>query len=281
LAAKLNPQRRHRLQSDDFMLRVNSDLVGKYVNIASRAAGFLTKRFDGKLTDKALATNGAAPAGRHCAKCQRQHRRKMYESREYARPLREIMLLADKVNAYVDQNKPGNWPRTRPTTRPCTKCARVLVNAFRLLTIYLKPVLPALAASVETFLNSGPLSFATEHRAACGRPSDRRIPAPDATSRYQQLDALFEAPALVNAAQAATESVATAHPGGEAIAPTITIDDFAKVDLRIAAIVSCEAVEGSTKLLRLTLDVVRQTTPVNLGRAMCSVVSPAPTSPKT
>jgi methionyl-tRNA synthetase len=232
------------------MARVNSDLIGKYINIASRAAGFISKRFGGKL-------GAVSPDGAGLLDTLREGQDSiaaLYESREFAKALREVMLLADKVNAYVDANKPWELAKKEGMEARLHDVCTVCIEAFRLLTIYLKPVLPALAASVETFLNSGPLSFATANTA---------LPAGHAIGEYQhlmqrvdikQLDALFEAPALVNAAQAATESVATAHPGGEAIAPTITIDDFAKVDLRIAAIVSCEAVEGSTKLLRLTLD---------------------------
>ena len=130
----------------------------------------------------------------------------------------------------------------------CSTC----IEAFRLLTIYLKPVLPALATQVEAFLNVTPLGFAD---------ADTLLGAGHTIGDYKhlmqrvdvkQLDALFEPPAQAEQAPAATETVV---PGGEEIAPTITIDDFAKIDLRIALIVNCEPVEGSTKLLRLTLDV--------------------------
>jgi methionyl-tRNA synthetase len=157
------------------------------------------------------------------------------------------MLLADRVNEYVDQNKP--WELAKQAGMEgrlhdvCTTC----LQAFRLLTTCLKPVLPALAAQVEGFLNIEPLTFA---RAGV------RMAAGHAIGDYKhlmqrvdvkQLDALFEAPAVPE-----PEKIL---PGGEEIAPLITIDDFTKIDLRIAQIVNCEAVEGSTKLLRLTLDV--------------------------
>jgi methionyl-tRNA synthetase len=162
------------------------------------------------------------------------------------------MALADRVNEYVDANKPWELAK-KPDMEArlhdvCTAC----IEAFRLLALYLKPVLPALAASVETFLNVAPLAWSDSARA---------LGAGHAINDYKHLmqrvdpkllDALFE-PA--EAEQPAAEPVeAVALPGGEAIAPVITIDDFAKIDLRIALIVACESVEGSTKLLRLTLD---------------------------
>jgi len=250
LATKLTPRNEDiEFSPEDFMARVNSDLIGKYVNIASRAAGFISKRFGGKL-------GAVSPDGAGLLDTLREGQdsiASLYESREFAKALREVMLLADKVNAYVDANKPWELAKKEGMEARLHDVCTVCIEAFRLLTIYLKPVLPALAANVETFLNSGPLSFGK---------ANGGLPAGHAIGEYQhlmqrvdikQLDALFEAPALAVAAQGATETVATL-PGGEAIAPTISIDDFAKVDLRIAAIVNCEAVEGSTKLLRLTLD---------------------------
>ncbi|MFZ2307448.1 MAG: methionine--tRNA ligase [Rhodoferax sp.] len=251
LATKLTPRNEDiEFSPEDFMARVNSDLIGKYVNIASRAAGFISKRFGGKL-------GAVSPDGAGLLDTLREGQdtiAALYESREFAKALREVMLLADKVNAYVDANKPWELAKKEGMEARLHDVCTVCIEAFRLLTIYLKPVLPALAANVETFLNSGPLSFGK---------ANGGLPAGHAIGEYQhlmqrvdpkQLEALFEAPALAVAAQAATESVATSHPGGEALAPTISIDDFAKVDLRIASIVNCEAVEGSTKLLRLTLD---------------------------
>ncbi|MBI2748589.1 MAG: methionine--tRNA ligase [Burkholderiales bacterium] len=251
LATKLTPRNEDiEFSPEDFMARVNSDLIGKYINIASRAAGFISKRFGGKL-------GAVSPDGAGLLDTLREGQDTiagLYESREFAKALREVMLLADKVNAYVDANKPWELAKKEGMEARLHDVCTVCIEAFRLLTIYLKPVLPALAANVETFLASGPLSFGK---------ANGGLPAGHAIGEYQhlmqrvdpkQLEALFEAPALAAAAQAAPETVATAHPGGEALAPTIGIDDFAKVDLRIAAIVNCEAVEGSTKLLRLTLD---------------------------
>jgi methionyl-tRNA synthetase len=220
IAAKLNGRNEDvDFNPEDFMARVNSDLVGKYINIASRAAGFIAKRLGGKLgvvsaDGQALLKQlheGVAPVA------------KLYDERDFAKALREIMdaRLHDV----------------------CTTC----IEAFRLLSVMLKPVLPSLASNVEKFLNIDAMNF-TDVKASLG--------AGHAINDYKHLmqrvdvamlDALFEAPEPV--------VEAAPLPGGEAIAPTISIDDFAKIDLRIAQIVQCEAVEGSTKLLRLTLDV--------------------------
>ena len=243
LAAKLSGRNEDiDFNAEDFMARVNSDLVGKFINIASRSAGFIAKRFEGKLGQvsadgQALLTALQSTTPAIAA---------FYEEREYAKALREVMLLADKVNAYVDQNKP--WDLAKQAGQDarlhdvCTTC----IQAFRLLSLQLKPVLPALAAQVESFLNVAPLTIDA---------AQTLLPAGHSIQAYQhlmqrvdpaQLESLFEVPEPV---------VPVLVPGGEEIAPTISIDDFAKVDLRIAEIVNCEPVEGSVKLLRLTLDV--------------------------
>jgi len=248
IAAKLNAKVEDvDFNPDDFIARVNADLIGKYINIASRAAGFIAKRFGGKLG--IVSADGAAllatlqeAAGPLSA---------LYDGRDFARALREIMLLADKVNEYVDQNKPWDLAKQADMEARLHDVCTTCIEAFRLMTIYLKPVLPALAAQVEGFLRSEPLVFADAarlqgegHAIAEYKHLMQRIDA-------KQIDQLFEAPepALEPGAAAAT-----ALPGGEGIAPTITIDDFAKIDLRIAQIVACQKVEGSTKLLHLTLD---------------------------
>ena len=247
LAAKLSARNEDiDFNADDFMARVNSDLIGKYVNIASRAAGFLTKRFDGKLTTEFGTAGGALLADvRGAGKAIAQ----MYETREFGKATREIMLLADKVNAYVDQNKPWDLAKDVANNQALHQVCSVLINTFAALTRYLAPVLPGLAKAVEGFVGqsmqqwdvAGDVQAITPYQHLMQRVTP------------EQLDALFEPPAPVDSTQPATETVATV-PGGEAIAPTITIDDFAKIDLRIAKIVECAAVEGSTKLLRLTLD---------------------------
>jgi methionyl-tRNA synthetase len=252
LAAKLNARNEDiDFNADDFMARVNSDLVGKYINIASRAAGFVAKRFAGKLGE--VSADGTALLD--ALRAAKDAIEPLYEAREFAKALRETMLLTDRVNAYVDQNKPWELAKQQGMDARLQDVCTVCIEAFRLLTIYLKPVLPALAAQVEEFLKVQPLTFADAasslgagHLIGDYKHLMQRVD-------IKQLEALFEPPAQAESAQAATDLIAeTTVPGGEAIAPVITIDDFAKVDLRIAKIVNCEAVEGSTKLLRLTLD---------------------------
>ena len=255
LAAKLSARNEDiDFNASDFLARVNSDLVGKYINIASRAAGFLSKRFGGKLG--AVSADGDALLDH--LQTTVPAIAELLAEREYGKALRETMLLADRVNAYVDQNKPWELAKKEGMDERLQDVCSACIEAFRLLTIALKPVLPALAAQVEAFLQVPPLDFSS---------AQTLLGAGHVIDTYQhlmqrvdikQLEALFEPPALDGQAQAAIETVADAGsdtlPGGEAIAPTITIDDFAKIDLRIARIVNCEAVEGSTKLLRLTLD---------------------------
>ena len=249
LAAKLNARNEDiDFNADDFMARVNSDLVGKYINIASRAAGFIAKRFEGKLGT--VAADGEALLTQ--LRAERASIEHLFETREFAKALRETMLLADRVNAYVDANKPWELAKQEGMEARLHDVCTVCIEAFAVLTTYLKPVLPMLATQVEAFLCTSPLSFA-----GTSQPLGAGHVIGDYKHLMQrvdvkQLDALFEPPALTEKAQEATESVA---PGGEDIAPTIGIDDFTKIDLRIALIVNCEPVEGSTKLLRLTLDV--------------------------
>lgn len=241
IAAKLNSRVEDvEFNPEDFVARVNSDLVGKYINIASRAAGFIAKRFDGRLS----ADIGVE--GRTLLDSLRAHRStvvELYEEREFAKALREVMLLADRVNEYVDQNKP--WELAKQAGRDavlhdvCTVC----IEAFRVLTIYLKPVLPGLAAQVEAFLRVDPMDFGDAAR-ALGAHTIGEYKHLMQRVDPKVLDALFE-PAVAE----------VPPPGGEALAPEIGIDDFAKVDLRIARIVACERVDGSNKLLQLTLDV--------------------------
>ena len=254
LAAKLSARNEDiDFNAEDFMLRVNSDLIGKFVNIASRAAGFLTKRFDGKLTSNFDAAGGALLQQLQQAA---DPLAQLFEAREFAKASRDIMALADQVNAYVDQNKPWDLAKDTANNAALHQVCSVLINCFALLTRYLSPVLPSLARDVSAFV---------------GMPMDRWDVSGtvQAIAPYQhlmqrvtpeQLEALFEppaasAPASESAPSISAPSPAALLPGGEAIAPTISIDEFAKVDLRIAKIVQCEAVAGSTKLLRLTLDV--------------------------
>ncbi|WP_250507241.1 MULTISPECIES: methionine--tRNA ligase [unclassified Caballeronia] len=258
-AAKLNSTMEDiDLNLEDFQARVNSDLVGKYVNIASRAAGFLIKRFDGRVQDSAMhhplvaQLRSAIP-----------HIAGFYESREYGRALRTTMELADAVNAYVDTAKPWEQAKDPANAVALHETCSVSLEAFRLLSLALKPVLPKLIEAVESFLGIAPLVWAD---------ADKPLSSASAINAYKhlttrvdpkQIEALLAAnreslaPAAEAAAATATTTAAPAKTAAKKPddAGVISIDDFAKVDLRIAKIVDCKAVEGSDKLLQLTLDV--------------------------
>jgi methionyl-tRNA synthetase len=240
IAAKLNAHVEDiDFNTEDFVARVNADLVGKYVNIASRAAGFLSKRFDGRLTADVGVEGRALLDG---LRTHAEALTTLYDEREFGKALREVMLLADRVNEYVDRHKPWELAKKPDQAELLHDVCSVCIEAFRVLTIYLKPVLPALAAQVEAFLNQQPLQFADAVRSIGGhRIGDYKHLMQRVDAKL--LDALFEPAAMPKVL-----------PGGEALAPEIGIDDFAKVDLRIAKIVNAELVEGSSKLLRLTLD---------------------------
>ncbi|TMH08165.1 MAG: methionine--tRNA ligase [Betaproteobacteria bacterium] len=239
IAAKLNAKVEDvDFNPDDFVARVNSDLVGKYINIASRAAGFLSKRFDGRLSGDVGVEGNVVLEHLRAA---RPNLEELYEEREFGKAVREVMLLADRVNEYVDQHKPWDLAKQEGQEAALHDVCTVCIEAFRLLTLYL--VLPALSRQVEAFLRIEPMTFDD-----ASRPLGAHT-----IGQYQHLmqrvdpkllDALFEPPAA-----------AKVSPGGEDIAPEIAIGDFAKVDLRIAKIVDAETVEGSDKLLRLTLDI--------------------------
>jgi methionyl-tRNA synthetase len=268
LAAKLNARVEDLdFNPDDFIARVNSDLVGKYINIASRAAGFLGKRFDGRLS----ADVGVE--GRVLLDGLRAHSdtvRELYDGREFGKALREVMLLADRVNEYVDAHKPWELAKQPGMEAALHDACTVCIEAFRVLTVYLKPVLPALAAQVEAFLGIEPLQWADAKRSIGHGGAHHIHEYKHLMQRVQakQLDALFEAPpALADAASA------TPAPGGEALAATIGIEDFAKVDLRVAKIVAAERVQGSTKLLRLTLD-IGEGKPRNVFAGIASAYAP-------
>jgi methionyl-tRNA synthetase len=234
LAAKLSGKNEDiDFNAEDFMLRVNSDLVGKFINIASRAVKFIPQGqlIGAKSNEKAssLLLNVQAH----------------FEARDYGKALREIMAFADEVNAQFDEAAPWKLVKEGKLLE-AAGISSECIEAFKLMTACLKPVLPMLASQVEQFLQCEPLNWAnaatplgTGHVIGAYQHLMQRVDA-------KQLEALFELPAVVE------EKLI---PGGEEIAPTISIEDFAKVDLRIAKIVNCEAVEGSTKLLRLTLDV--------------------------
>jgi methionyl-tRNA synthetase len=245
IAAKLNSHVEDvDFNPDDFVARVNSDLIGKYINIASRAAGFIAKKFDGKLgmtwakdSDSFLSTLRAA--GPEIAA--------LYEAREYGKALRTVMEQADSVNAYVDANKPWELAKDPTNNAKLQEVCSRLLEAFRILTIYLKPVLPSLALQVEQMMNLDPLTWSDLSHA---------MPDQHAIKPYSHLMTRVEAAMLDKLFEPAAEAVSPpVETGNEPLAAEITIDDFSKIDLRIAKIVECEVVDGSDKLLRLTLDV--------------------------
>ena len=263
LAAKLNGRNEDiDFNADDFMARVNSDLVGKYINIASRAAGFISKRFGGQLGQigadgQALLTllqNSLAGVA------------DLLEQRDYAKALRDTMALADRVNEFVDANKPWELAKQEGKEARLQEVCSTCIEAFRVLSAMLKPVLPQLAMQVETFLQIAPMTFSN-----AANPLGAGHTIGNYTHLMQRvdekmLDALFvdeldklgsdtDFPRGNSVSDPNLSDPNSSIPGGEAIAGSITIDDFAKIDLRIALIVECEQVEGSTKLLRLTLDV--------------------------
>ena len=251
IAAKLNSHVEDvDFNPEDFIARVNSDLIGKYINIASRAAGFIAKKFDGKLgmtwaTDSDSFLSALRAAGPEIAA--------LYEAREYGKALRTVMEQADNVNAYVDVNKPWELAKDTANNAKLQEVCSRLLEAFRILTIYLKPVLPSLALQVEQMMNLDPLTWSDVSHAM---PDQHAIkPYSHLMTRVEaaMLDKLFEPAA--DAAPTTDASAAAAATGIEALSSEITIDDFAKIDLRVAKIVDCEVVEGSDKLLRLTLDV--------------------------
>jgi methionyl-tRNA synthetase len=257
-AAKLGPTMEDiDLNLDDFVARVNSDLVGKYVNIASRAAGFLTRRFGGKLlpVDPALAEAQAVHASAaQIAEC--------YEGREFGKALREIMRLIDETNAWIDREKPWELARDPAREHRLHEVCSEILNVFRLLTVLMKPILPRLARDVEHFLMSEPLEWRTlgtllaaGHRIHPYSHLMKRVEAKQtaaliAANRETLQPAAASAAPAVAADKQEKKTVETATDSN-----SITIDDFAKVDLRIARIVNAEHVEGADRLLKLTLDV--------------------------
>lgn len=254
-AAKLNGSMEDiDLNLEDFVARVNSDLVGKYINIASRTAGFIAKKFDNKVIPAQHAViadmRAAAPAIAEA-----------FAARDFARALRDIMKLTDAANAYVAEAAP--WVVAKEDSKAAELhaiCSNAL-EMFRLLTIYLKPVLPHIAVTVEAFLNVAPLQWAD---AAQSLGAQTIQPYSHMITRLEgkQIEAMVEANKenLQAAAPAAVKAEAQADKKAEATQPAeegayISIDDFAKVDLRIAKIVSAEHVEGAEKLLKLLLDI--------------------------
>jgi len=245
IAAKLNSKIEDiDLNLQNFISRVNSDLVGKYVNIAARASGFIAKRFEGRLkdvADSALLAKLTAQS-EAIAEC--------YESREYAKALRDIMALADIVNEYVDANKPWELAKQEGQDARLHEVCSELINAFTMLTAYLAPVLPKVAENAAKFLNLEAITWA----------NTRETLGEHAINKYEHLMQRVEQTQVDDLIEANKQSIAaTAAPAAEEskyekVAEQASFDDFMKIDMRVAKVLNCEAVEGSTKLLKFDLD---------------------------
>ncbi|HFA6131456.1 methionine--tRNA ligase [Neisseria gonorrhoeae] len=244
IAAKLNSKIEDTdLNLQDFISRVNSDLVGKYVNIAARASGFIAKRFEGKLKDVA----GSALLAKLTA--QSEAIAECYENREYARALRDIMALADIVNEYVDANKPWELAKQEGQDERLHEVCSELINAFTMLTAYLAPVLPQTAANAARFLNLDAITWANTRKTLGGHPINKYEHLMQRMEQ-KQVDDLIEA----NKQSIQTASAPVEEGKYEKVAEQAGFDDFMKIDMRVAKVLNCEAVEGSTKLLKFDLD---------------------------
>ena len=245
IAAKLNSKIEDiDLNLQDFISRVNSDLVGKYVNIAARASGFIAKRFEGRLKD----VSGSALLAKLAAES--DNIAEQYENREYARALRDIMALADAVNEYVDANKPWELTKQEGQDERLHEVCSELINAFTMLTAYLAPVLPQTAANAARFLNLDAITWANT-RETLGEHAINKYEHLMQRVEQKQVDDLIEANKQSIAAAAAPAAEESKY---EKVAEQASFDDFMKIDMRVAKVLNCEAVEGSTKLLKFDLD---------------------------
>ena len=247
-AAKLNNKVEDiDLNLEDFQARVNSDLVGKVVNIASRCAGFITSRFESKLADELsdheLFTESANAADSIAS---------AFENREYSRAIREIIAQADKANQYIAENAPWTLIKQPGNEQQVHQICTLGINLFRNLVVYLKPVLPGIAAQTEAFLNIEPLTWDNAQTPLLNHGIEKFKPM---IKRIEQ-DSIA---AIVNASKEdllATEAATpvTGPLADDPVSPEIEFDDFAKIDLRVATITAAEHVKGADKLLQLTLD---------------------------
>ncbi|HDH09286.1 MAG TPA: methionine--tRNA ligase [Gammaproteobacteria bacterium] len=257
------------LNLEDFQARVNSDLVGKVVNIASRCAGFISKKFAGELSaeiHKPELLQQFAEASNNIAL--------LYEAREFGRAIREIMALADMANQYIDENKPWVLAKEKGRERDVQDVCSMGLNLFRILIIYLKPVLPAMATSAETFLNVSALTWQdsqqvlTSHSINRFKPLMTRIETAAIEAIVEESTAALETD---NKSEGKTMTEAetdidTKDPlSADPIRDEVSFDDFVKLDLRIAKIVKAQHVEGADKLLQLTLDIGGETRSVFAG----------------
>ena len=262
------------LNFEDFTARVNSDLVGKVVNIASRCAGFISKGFDGELSheldDSELITSLQA-AGEDIAA--------LFESREYSKAIRHIMALADTANQYINDKQPWVVAKSEPGSENLQKICSTGLNAFRILICYLKPVLPRMAVKAERFLAIDALTWNDSQQALLGHRIDKFEPLMTRVDG-KKIEAMIE---TTKAAYAQTEATATSENPAQAteakqdspFAPEIQFDDFAKIDLRIARITEAAHVEGADKLLALTLDLGKDENGAGITRTVFSGIKSA------
>ncbi|MBP2280530.1 methionyl-tRNA synthetase [Psychrobacter sp. PL19] len=246
------------LDLEDFMQKVNSDLVGKVVNIASRSAGFLVKKYDGMLTEicaEPRLLEDITKTGDEIAAA--------YENREFSRAMRLIMQCADKANEYIDDKKPWALAKLEGSEQEVQDVCSVAINIFRQLMVYLAPVLPELTANAKEFLNIDDLSFASRNQWLLGhqikkfKPLMQRIEEKDVAAMVEASKASLapaEAPSTSPTAKPAATNTTVANNDNE---PTdyISIDDFAKVEMKVAHVLACNYVEGADKLLQFILDV--------------------------
>lgn len=255
------------LNLEDFLFRVNADLVGKVVNIASRCAGFISKKFDGKLSRHCIEQelyDTFVRAGDEIAD--------LYEKREFSQAMREIMALADLANQYIDEHKPWVLAKQDGNEHQVQDVCSVGLNLFRVLMTYLKPVLPIMAEKVEAFLNINAMDWSNFNTPLLGHHINAFTPL---MTRVEQdkIDAMLASTAKDSTGKEKTakatgqnvQQETTKDSNMEPIAATIEYDDFAKLDLRIARIVNAEHVEGADKLLQLTLDIGGETRNVFAG----------------
>ena len=249
------------LNLEDFTTRVNSDLVGKLVNIASRCAGFINKRFDGKLAAR-LSTDELSRQYVKAAETIAGY----YENREYGKAMRDIMALADKANQYIDEKQPWVTIKDGERQQEVQDVCSIGLNCFRQLVILLKPVLPQLAAQAEEFLNVEDLRWSDLDNDLLGHSINRFKPL---MTRIEPvfIERMIEDTRADLASEQKIQQSQAGNPSIEAIAPEIVYDDFAKLDFRVALIVAAERVEKSDKLLQLTLDIGSETRNVFAGIA--------------
>ena len=240
------------LNLEDFAQRVNADLVGKLVNIASRCAGFIEKRFAGELSETL-----AAPALYRKFTAQGAQIAELYEKREYARVVREIMALADEANQYIDQQKPWLLAKQTGQAEQVQMICTMGINLFRLLTAYLKPILPRMAQQAENFLNLPAQGWDDASRPLLNHTIHAFTPLMTRVDRTHVERMIEQSQETLTQAGAGGMGKPHAAPtvAAEPIAETIDYEQFAQIDLRIARITEARPVEGADRLLHLMLDI--------------------------